>query len=124
MPDIIEHSPIVKVFANNLRAYRKSKNMSQSDLARAAGIGKAYISDIERELRNPTIDSVERLAGALSVDAWQLLFSTKSKETNRPLYTDQNLLQDIHSKLFDSDTLSYGQFISDIGDYLNKNSSK
>lgn len=120
MPNKIETSDIVRIFSDNLRTFRKAKNMSQSDLARAAGIGKAYISDIERQLRNPTIDSVERLAMALGREPWELLYnddgSGDSKAQNVSIETQ--LLRNIHSRMFDNDTLSYGQFISDIAAYI------
>lgn len=120
MPNRIEPSEIVRIFSDNLRTFRKARNMSQSDLARAAGLGKAYISDIERQLRNPTIDSVEKLALALGRKPWELLYynegSDDSKATNGS--SETQLLRNIHSRMFDTDTLGYGQFISDIAAYI------
>lgn len=34
---------------------------------------RTYLSDIERTARNVTLDVVERLAAALSVEPWRLL---------------------------------------------------
>ena len=120
MPNKIEPSDIVKIFSDNLRTFRKAKNLSQSDLARAAGLGKAYISDIERQLRNPTIDSVERLALALGRKPWELLYVDDSSDDSKTPNgcSETQLLRNIHSRMFDNDTLSYGQFISDIAAYV------
>jgi transcriptional regulator with XRE-family HTH domain len=43
--------------------------MTQADLARASGLSQAAVSEIELgKVRQPTIDSVTRLAGALGVE--------------------------------------------------------
>lgn len=127
MPNKIEPTDIVRTFSNNLRAFRKAKGMSQSDLARVAGLGKAYISDIERQLRNPTIDSVERLARALGREPWELLFDSAAVNERKQLSESNEtlLMKSIHSRMFDNDKLGYEQFISDIVGYIaNKNSIK
>lgn len=53
--------------------YRKAMGMSQEAFADHAGIHRTYISDIERGVRNPTIEIVERLAKGLGVRPGQLL---------------------------------------------------
>lgn len=60
-------------FAANLRATRKANGISQENFARMAGISRAYISTLENGAKAPTLDTVERLAGALGVDATVLL---------------------------------------------------
>ncbi len=55
-------------FARNLRAYRVSQNLSQEELATLAGFSRTFVSDVEREVRNCTIDNIERLAHALNLD--------------------------------------------------------
>ena len=61
------------VFANNVRKYRTDKGLSQEALADLAGLHRTYISAIERERRNISIDNIENIASALDVDAYQLL---------------------------------------------------
>lgn len=55
-------------FARNLRAYRVRQNLSQEELASIAGFSRTFVSDVEREIRNCTIDNIERLAHALKLD--------------------------------------------------------
>ncbi|MBB3236693.1 helix-turn-helix domain-containing protein [Phyllobacterium endophyticum] len=64
---------IREIFARNLRTLRQAKDLSQEELAHRAGIDRTYISALERNVYNPSIDVVERLANALGVEAAELL---------------------------------------------------
>lgn len=59
--------------AANMKALRKAKGLSQEALADAAGVDRTYISGIERLVRNPTIEVLDRIAVALGATAGQLL---------------------------------------------------
>ena len=52
-------------FAVKLR--REELELTQEDLAEAAGIHRTYLSDIERGSRNVSLVNIERLARALSL---------------------------------------------------------
>ena len=60
-------------FAVNLRAARLSHGFSQEELAERAGLHRNYIGSVERNEKNISIDSMERLAIALGVDVLDLL---------------------------------------------------
>ena len=60
--------PLRTRFARNLRACRVRQNLSQEQLASLAGFSRTFVSDVEREVRNCTIDNIERLAQALKLD--------------------------------------------------------
>ena len=53
--------------ANNIRRLRESKGMSLSALARRSSVAKATLSAIEHGDGNPTISTLQSLAGALQV---------------------------------------------------------
>ncbi|WP_323012964.1 helix-turn-helix transcriptional regulator [Devosia sp.] len=57
----------------NLRKARGARGISQENLAVDAGVDRSSISDIERGRFNPSIDLLDRLAGALSIDVSELL---------------------------------------------------
>ena len=59
--------------ALNIKRLRKTRGWSQEALADAVPIDRTYISGIERKVRNPTIDVIERIAKALDVPAGSLL---------------------------------------------------
>lgn len=61
------------MFAQNLRALRQARGLSQEELAHEAGIDRTYISALERNVYNASIDVVDRLAQVLGVEAAQLL---------------------------------------------------
>lgn len=56
-----------QVFARNLRRYRRMHDISQEELALQAGMSRSYVSGIEREERNVSIDNMGVLAEALNV---------------------------------------------------------
>ncbi|MET0183649.1 MAG: helix-turn-helix transcriptional regulator [Caulobacterales bacterium] len=54
---------------------RLAKGWSQEELADEAGLHRTYVSGVERGVRNPTIEVLERFADALGVTASELLRS-------------------------------------------------
>jgi transcriptional regulator with XRE-family HTH domain len=60
-------------FAVNLRSARLAHGFSQEELAARAGLHRNYIGSVERNEKNISIDSMERLAIALGVDVVDLL---------------------------------------------------
>ncbi|MEO5807726.1 helix-turn-helix transcriptional regulator [Devosia sp.] len=59
--------------AVNLRRIRSEQGVTQEVLAVDAGVDRTYVSGIERGQFNPTIDLLDRLAGALGVDVSKLV---------------------------------------------------
>jgi transcriptional regulator with XRE-family HTH domain len=66
-------SPTLKIIAENVKAYRLAKDISQEKLAEIADVHRNYIGHVERAERNMTIDSIERIAKALGVTVIALL---------------------------------------------------
>jgi transcriptional regulator with XRE-family HTH domain len=58
---------LVEKFAENLRAERARRKMSQGDLAAAVGISTSYVSFLERGLRSPPLETVDKIATALKM---------------------------------------------------------
>ena len=50
-----------------IKAHRNSLGISQEELAHRAGLHRTYLSDVERGARNPSIESIEKLARALEL---------------------------------------------------------
>lgn len=52
----------------HLREERERQNISMTALAERAGLSQASISLIERDLRNPTLDTLFRISQVLGVE--------------------------------------------------------
>jgi CheY-like chemotaxis protein len=50
-----------------IKTQRTSLGISQEELAHRADLHRTYVSDLERGVRNPSVDSVEKLARALQL---------------------------------------------------------
>ena len=61
------------LLAWNLRALRTAKSLSQERLAIDAGVDRAWVSELEREQGNTSVDLLDRLAEALDVPIAALL---------------------------------------------------
>lgn len=60
------------LLAWNLRRLRGERGVSQETLAHETEIDRAYISELERELGNATVDMLDRLASALGTEVGEL----------------------------------------------------
>lgn len=58
------------IIRDNIKKYRKEKNLTQQDLADLAGISRQHVTDIENENRNKhiTIAILGRIADAMNVN--------------------------------------------------------
>lgn len=57
-----------QILAGNLRKFRAQRGLSQEALADLAGLHRTYVSSVERQERNISIDNIEKLAHALEID--------------------------------------------------------
>lgn len=62
-------------FGDAVRKHRELLRLSQEELAARAVIDRTYISGVERGVRNPTLEVMQRIARALGVDL-DVIFAT------------------------------------------------
>jgi transcriptional regulator with XRE-family HTH domain len=80
----IERQKAARVrLATNLKLFRGKQGLSQEGLADGAGLHRTQVSQIERGLASPTLDTLVSLAAALGVDTVQLL--AEQSESPTPL---------------------------------------
>lgn len=73
-PLSMQPEPSVReVLAINLIRLRKEKGWSQETLAFEAGLHRTFVAHVERQVRNISLDNLERLALALELKPYQLL---------------------------------------------------
>lgn len=63
---------IIKVFAHNVKKYRKEKKLSQEEFASIAGLHRTYISAVERRRRSISLENIQKIADALEVPTYKL----------------------------------------------------
>jgi len=57
-----------------IREVRVDKKMSQSELARKAGISQSYLSELESNKKSPTLRQLCKIANALGVHPGELVY--------------------------------------------------
>ena len=65
--------PHRKHLANLLRKLRDNHGLSQEALAEKAGLHRTYISQLEREMKSPTLDVMVALASAFGMTLKEFL---------------------------------------------------
>lgn len=75
-------SDIAKTVGKRLRSYRTAQGISQEKLAERAGLHPTYIGQVERGEKNLTIESLEKITGALGVSISDVF--EKIEERNDP----------------------------------------
>ena len=56
-----------EIFGRNLRRARRLRDVSQEELALKADLSRSYVSEVERGIRNVSIDNMGLLSHALGV---------------------------------------------------------
>lgn len=62
------------IVGDNVRRFRKSRGLTQVELASASGLDLRYLGGIERGTGNPSVEVLGRLAGALGVHPGELFY--------------------------------------------------
>jgi len=65
--------PLNESFANVLKRLRAQKGISQEELAFKASLHRTYISQLERGLKSPTLNTISTIAEVLDVSLAQLV---------------------------------------------------
>ena len=68
--------------ARILRQERERRGLSMNLVAERAGLSQQMVSYVEREMRNPTLETLLRIAAAIGVDLVDVL-RRASKPTNK-----------------------------------------
>lgn len=75
----------------NIRMARLKADLSQTDLARAAGINRTYLSQLENDRSSPTFALLEKIASALNVTTAELTAEAASPRESAPHYPESDV---------------------------------
>ena len=67
------------MLGDELRKARIAADLTQEELARKAKLDRSYISQLERDLKSPTVDTLFRLCAAMSTSAAKLIARVETK---------------------------------------------
>lgn len=73
-------SEIAVLFGNKVREIRTSKHMSQEELAYRSNLSPAHLGQIERAQKNPTIDTIAKIAAALETPISDLFLDSPVRD--------------------------------------------
>lgn len=62
---------------DNIRKYRRKKNLTQKQLGELLELSNTYLSDIENNRTNPSIKTLKKVAKALEISYIELLEDTE-----------------------------------------------
>lgn len=65
-----------------LSSIRKRKNMTLDELSASSGVSKSILSQIERDLSNPTVTTISRIANALNEKLSDFFLKIEVEQTN------------------------------------------
>lgn len=64
---------VKKEFGQKVRHYRRQKGLSQEELGHKTNLHQTYVSDVERGLRNISLENIYEISIALEVKMSDLL---------------------------------------------------
>jgi transcriptional regulator with XRE-family HTH domain len=66
-----------------LREEREKRGLSMNVVAQRSGLSHSIVSLIERDLRNPTLDTLLRIADAIEVDLGEILTRARKQVSKK-----------------------------------------
>lgn len=87
---------IAEKFGKRIRALRKSKKLSQEELAEKCGLHTTYIGQIERGEKNASLESIQKLSNGLGISIAEIFSTFK----NAPSKTPNSLADELYEKIY------------------------
>ena len=69
--------------AHILRQEREKRGLSMNLVAERAGLSQQMVSYVEREMRNPTLETLLRIAAAMEIDLAHVLRQAQASGKNK-----------------------------------------
>lgn len=79
---------------NRVRQLRNDASLSQEQLAGKAGIATSFLGEIERNIKKPSIDSIEKIANALEISLTEFFnYDVDTLKNSENFYIDKIVLE-------------------------------
>jgi len=102
-----------KIMAANIKHYRANMSLTQEKLAEIIGVSDQTINDIEGCRTWVSDKTIVKLARALKVEAYQLLFPHNEAEKLYPTKVPANILQDLKNIIKDDLEKRFSEVITE-----------
>jgi len=117
-----------QIFIQNLRNYRTKTGLSQMQLAEYCGISAGYIAEIEIGKKFPTIGVIEKIAGILRIEPYQLFKSqaknsiaeTSKEKSHLPYYVNKQLQKQLKTYIKKQVSQNTSLILAEITDIVSK----
>lgn len=76
-----DRSKLRTAFGSQVRQLRKTRGLTQFDLAESCDLDRTYIGGIERGQHNPTLENIAKIASCLSVSVSELVRGIDGERT-------------------------------------------
>ena len=77
---ILFRGGLMMKMGEKIKNLRKQKNISLRELAQITGLSKTTLSDLEKDAKNPSLETLEKIAVAFEMTPAELLKETDSTE--------------------------------------------
>lgn len=91
-------SKIAEAVGSQIRNLRQERGISQEKLALIAGVNTSYVGQIERGIRSPTIDMLDKIAQALEVGVVDFFDAEITHEFNSNPETLNKLMFELRTR--------------------------
>lgn len=82
-----------KIIGERIRDLRKLRGISQEELAFKASLNSSHLSKIERGVKSPTLDSLDKIVTALEISFSELFVDITTEQS------DKTIIDKINAKL-------------------------
>lgn len=89
-----------EIFINNLKFYRKQKDMTQNDLTLALNKSYNYINSVEQGKIMPSLEVIEQISEVLDIKASRL-FEEDASPQNIKSFSKEEYINGISENLYD-----------------------
>lgn len=81
VPDEAEQSEVATSIGGVIRRARKQQGLTLQQVAESSELSLSYLSQIERNLLNPSVGTLKRIAEALDLPAGKLMFASEASSS-------------------------------------------
>ena len=83
----------------NVKAARLERQVSLTQLSKAAGLSKGFLSQVETGISNPSLTSLDKIATALGISTLRLISAGSERSVNPLVPSVPVLIGSTHSRI-------------------------